>query len=70
MHIHTRRNGPLTNCHFGRLKIHYPMSLHYNDSEVEIDNKLVLKAVSAELLNYAFIVEAFEYDDESGVFNF
>lgn len=68
--IYIREETDPNNCHFGRLKIHYPMSLHYNDSEVEIDNKLVLKAVSAELLDYAFIVEAFEYDDESGVFNF
>lgn len=68
--IYIREETDPNNCHYGRLKVHYPMSLHYNDSEVEIDNKLVLKAVSAELHDYAFIVEAFEYDDENGVFNF
>lgn len=68
--IYIRKETDPNNCHYGRLKVHYPMSFNYNDNEVLIDNKLVLNAVSAELHDYAFIVEAFEYDDEIDVLNF
>lgn len=58
------------NVHCGRQKIHYPVSLKYSDSEVEIDNRKVVAAVSAKLHEYAFIVEAFEYNTETKTLNF
>lgn len=51
-------------------KIHYPVSLKYSDSDVEIDNKKVVTAVSEMLHNYAFIVEAFEYNTDTNTLNF
>lgn len=68
--IYIREEMDSSSCHFGRQKVHYPINLCYDDNEVEIDNRAVLKAVSLKLHNYAFVVEAFEYDNESGVLNF
>lgn len=68
--IYVREETDPDNIHFGRQKIHYPMSLFFEDLNIEINNRAVLKAVSDQLHNYAFIVEAFEYCEETGVFNF
>jgi len=68
--IYVREETAATNVHFGRQKIHYPTTFKYSDTEVEINNKLVMRSVSAVLHDYAFIVEAFEYDTESATLNF
>lgn len=68
--IYVREETDPENIHCGRQKLHYPMSLSFEDLNVEINNRMVLKAVSEQLHNYAFIVEAFEYCEETGVFNF
>lgn len=58
------------NIHCGRQKIHYPTTLKYEDSEMLINNQIVMKAISETLHNYAFIIEAFEYDNETAILNF
>ena len=58
------------NVHCGRQKVHYPPSLNFCDVDIEIDNKKVMTAISSRLHDYAFIVEAFEYDTDSGILNF
>lgn len=58
------------NVHCGRQKVHYPPSLNYEDEDVEIDNKKVLSLISKSLYDYAFIVEAFEYDTKTSYLNF
>lgn len=68
--IYIREETNLQSIHCGRQKIHYPVSLKYSDSDVEIDNKKVVAAVSAILHDYAFIVEAFEYNTETKTLNF
>ncbi|MEG1566962.1 MAG: hypothetical protein RR347_04710 [Anaerovoracaceae bacterium] len=68
--IYVREETNISNVHYGRQKIHYPPSLRYDDSEININNKLVCKALSEYLKQYAFIVEAFEYDDVSRILNF
>ena len=55
---------------FGRLKLHYPISLKYGDSDCSIDNKNVIRAISEELNNYAFIVTSFDYDFDKDILNF
>lgn len=55
---------------FGRLKLHYPMSLKFEDDELDIDNKNVVNAISDFLHGYAFIVTAFEYDFDDDYLNF
>ena len=65
--IYVREETATTNVHYGRQKIHYPITLKYCDSEVEINNKTVMKAISEVLNNYAFIIEAFEYNTETKV---
>lgn len=55
---------------FGRLKLHYPISLKYEDNEIDIDNKSVINTISDYLHNYAFIVTAFEYDLDDDYLNF
>lgn len=68
--IYIREEISPENVHCGRQKIHYPTTLNYEDSETDINNRTVMKAVSDLLHNYAFIVEAFEYDTETAVLNF
>lgn len=68
--IYIREETDPNNVHCGRQKVHYPISLKYLDSDTEINNRKVISAVSEALHNYAFIVEAFEYDTETGMLNF
>ena len=68
--IYIREETDPSNVHFGRQKLHYPMSLSFEDLNTEINNRAVLKAVSEYLHNYAFIVEAFEYCQETEILNF
>lgn len=68
--IYVREETAESNFHCGRQKVHYPPSLRYSDNYVDIDNREVVNAVSDYLHDYAFIVEAFEYDSDSEVLNF
>ena len=68
--IYIREETAEDNVHCGRQKIHYPPSLTYEDEYTEINNREVMRAVSDKLYGYAFLVEAFEYDDNSKILNF
>ena len=68
MYIREETNS--SNVHFRRQKLHYPLSLSFEDLDTRIDNKAVISAVSAHLKNYAFIIEAFEYNTDSKILNF
>lgn len=68
--IYVREETAATNVHCGRKKIHYPPSFAYSDEKVNIDNRMVLRSISTMLGNYAFVVEAFEYDCDTGNLNF
>ena len=67
--IYIREEIGRSNIHFGRQKVHYPVSLEYSDLDIDINNRCVYKQVSKYLHDYAFLVEAFEYDEISGVLN-
>lgn len=68
--MYIREETDPSNVHCGRQKVHYPPSLNFADENVEIDNKKVMNAISAKLMNYAYIIEAFEYDTETKSLNF
>lgn len=68
--IYVREETSTENVHCGRQKVHYPLSFKFSDNEVEIDNKSVLKFVSEKLNDFAFLVNAFEYDTLSKILNF
>lgn len=68
--IYIREETDPNNVHCGRQKVHYPQILDYEDEEICINNNAVIKAVSATLHDYAFIVQAFEYDTDTGYLNF
>ena len=68
--IYVREEIDPENVHCGRQKVHYPQVLHYEDEDITIDNRIVIREVSRLLHDYAFIVQAFEYDDEKSVLNF
>lgn len=68
--IYIREETDPNNVHCGRQKIHYPITLKFSDNETEIDNRKIINAISETLYNYAFIVEAFEYDTETKLLNF
>lgn len=55
---------------FGRLKLHYPISLKYDDNDCSIDNKKVINTISETLKDYAFIVTSFDYDFDEDILNF
>lgn len=55
---------------YGRIKFHYPTSFHYKDREINIDNKSILNQISEVLLNYAFVVNSFQYDFDTDYLNF
>ena len=68
--MYIREETNRSNVHFGRQKLHYPLSLSYEDLDTCIDNKAVISAISGYMKNYAFIIEAFEYDPEGKILNF
>lgn len=68
--MYVREETDSANFHMGRQKLHYPLSLAFEDTDVCIDNKAVISAISTYMKNYAFIVEAFEYCTEDRVLNF
>lgn len=55
---------------YGRIKLHYPLSLKYEDDDYNIDNKKVMSIISKKLHDYAFIVNSFEYDFDTDILNF
>lgn len=67
---YVREETGVENVHFGRQKLHYPPTLNYEDEDVYIDNRKVMDAISDMLSDYAFIIEAFEYNTETKVLNF
>ena len=68
--IYIREETDKGNVHYGRQKIHYPTTFTFSNGEVNIDNRNICKAISSTLHDYAFIVEAFEYDDVTRSLNF
>lgn len=68
--MYIREETSSNNVHCGRQKLHYPPSLVYEDLDIDVNNRIVVKNISAMLRNYAFIVEAFEYNTETGILNF
>lgn len=59
-----------TKVQFGRLKLHYPSKLIYEDNELNINNREVYKEISNILGNYAFIIRSFEYETDDNSLNF
>lgn len=68
--MYIREETDPSNVHFGRQKVHYPTSLIFEDIETNINNRNIIKAVSEHLHDYAFLVEAFEYDTQKQILNF
>lgn len=68
--MYIREETDPQNVHFGRQKIHYPSSLVYEDNHITINNRSVMKSVSELLHEYAFLIEAFEYNTETHTLNF
>lgn len=68
--IYVREEIDPTKVQCGRIKVHYPLSFRFVDDELDIDNKVVINAVSSFLHDYAFLVSAFEYNMETEVLNF
>ncbi len=65
------RNGKKElNTHFGRQKLHYPISLNYKTDGFNIDNKNVLNSILQQNGGFAFVVRGFEYSLENKTLNF
>lgn len=59
-----------TKVQFGRLKLHYPSKLNYNDIDINVNNKNVYNSISKTLNDYAFIIRGFEYNELTEVLDF
>lgn len=59
-----------TKVQFGRLKLHYPSKLIYEDEELNINNRQVYKSISESLGGYAFVIRSFEYNPTDNTLNF
>ncbi len=57
------------NIHFGRLKLHYPISLKYKTDGFNIDNKKVLEEIMEANGGFAFVVRGFEYNENEKTLN-
>lgn len=66
--IYTKEEIDKSRAQFGRIKLHYPLSIKYET--LNIDNRKVINAISDFLHGYAFIVESFEYDFDDRSLNF
>ncbi len=65
------REGNLTeNTHFGRQKLHYPISLKYDSDGYSIDNEKVLNTIMEINGGFAYVVDQFEVDTENESLNF
>lgn len=63
-------NGKFTsNTHFGRLKLHYPITFKYKSDGFRIDNNDILKKILEINKEYAYIVRGFEYNEEDKSLN-
>lgn len=68
--IYVREEVDDTKTHYGRIKVHYPLTLRYEDQDLSINNKEIIKLVSEALHNYAFLIDAFEYNTKTETLNF
>lgn len=68
--IYAKQEIDETKFQYGRIKMHYPNTLKYVDEDLNINNGQVIKTISNHLNNFAFLVNAFEYDTENEILNF
>ena len=59
-----------TKVQFGRLKLHYPSKFIFEDDSLNINNKKVYETISNALNNYAFLIQSFDFDLDTGILNF
>ena len=59
-----------TKIQFGRIKLHYPLTLRHSSFQFNVDNRAVINAISKRLHNYAFLIKGVEIFQESGKINF
>lgn len=66
-----KRVGVLTaNTHKGRQKLHYPKNFAYCSDGFNIDNNVVLKKILEVNGGFAYVVNGFDYDDQTETLNF
>lgn len=66
--FYTKEEIDKTKAQFGRIKLHYPITLRYE--KLRINNRKVINAISDMLNGHAFLVESFEYCFDDGSLNF
>lgn len=70
MFIKNKEGKMVRNTHLGRQKLHYPISLHYHDKNINVDNSGVLDAILTQNGGFAFVVRGFECDTDNKTLNF
>lgn len=67
----TQRTGKtIKNPHFGRQKLHYPISFAHISDGFNIDNKQVLNKILEVNGGFAYVVNGFDYDTDQNTLNF
>lgn len=68
--ITNKKRKSVMNTHFGRMKLHYPISLLFKSDGFNIDNTSVLNSIITQNGGFAFVVRGFECDVEEKSINF
>ena len=69
--IITRANGTKgENTHYGRMKLHYPISMRFKSDGYKIDNLGILNTILKQNGGFAFVVRGFEYNQKDKSLNF
>lgn len=67
--IYLKEEVDPSKAQYGRIKMHYPLSLKYEDEDINIDNKYIINLISESLKKYAFVVNSFEYCFDNDTLN-
>lgn len=68
--IYIKEEVDPSKAQYGRLKVHYPINLKYEDVDLTINNKEIINLISDALNNYAYLIKSFEYDTKEKILNF
>ena len=69
-YIVNREGKRVRNTHYGRQKLHYPISLKFKSDGFNVDNENVLQSILKQNGGFAFVVRGFEYDLDNSTLNF
>lgn len=68
-YIVDRKGNRVINTHYGRLKLHYPITLKYVHDGFKINNREIMEAILNQNGGFAYVVRGFEIDEAKKILN-